>query len=85
MRRPEIDDPDLPLSRLFDHWPDTAGPFLSHRMLCFGCPIAPFHTITDACAEYELDEEAFRKELRAAAADAVILPLRRAGPAGAAT
>lgn len=48
-------------------WPATAGGFLRHRMLCFGCPIAPFHTVIDAVAEYRLDEDAFRDELRAAA------------------
>jgi hybrid cluster-associated redox disulfide protein len=61
-----IDDPGLPLQRLFGCWPATARVFLAHRMLCFGCPIAPFHTVVDACAEYRLDESAFRAELRAA-------------------
>lgn len=73
MRRPSIDDPDLPLSQLFELWPATAQVFLARRMLCFGCPIAPFHTVIDACAEYRLDEDAFREELRAAALSA--LPL----------
>lgn len=66
--RHDIDDPDLPLARLFERWPATPQVFLSRRMLCFGCPIAPFHTVIDACAEYGLDEGAFRAELRAAAA-----------------
>jgi hybrid cluster-associated redox disulfide protein len=66
MRGPKIDDPDLPLRLLFDHWPQTAEVFLAHRMACFGCPIAPFHTVIDACAEYRLDEPTFRAELRAA-------------------
>ena len=74
-RRPNIDDPELPLSRLFQHWPDTAGVFLTRRMLCFGCPIAPFHTVIDACAEYGLDEDAFRNELRGVAAEAATPPL----------
>lgn len=67
MPRVPIDDPDLPLSRLFELWPDAAGPFLAGRMLCVGCPIAPFHTVIDACHEYALDEESFRARLRAAA------------------
>lgn len=68
MFNPRMDDPDLPLGLLFSQWPATAGVFLSHRMACFGCPIAPFHTVTDACAEYGLDETMFRAELRAAVA-----------------
>ena len=67
MEPPSIEDPDLPLSRLFDLWPETGHVFLEARMLCFGCPIAPFHTVLDACREYRLDEEAFRRLLRAKA------------------
>lgn len=64
MRHPDIDDPDLPLSELFAEWPDAALVFLERRMLCPGCLIAPFHTIMDACAEYGLDEDDFRAEVK---------------------
>lgn len=66
MRDPAMDDPDLPLRLLFELWPETAQVFLSRRMVCFGCPIAPFHTVIDACAEYRLDEAVFRAALQAA-------------------
>lgn len=66
MRRPRLDDPDLPLGVLFDHWPEAAQAFWTRGMLCFGCPIAPFHTVIDACAEYRLDEAMFRAEVLAA-------------------
>lgn len=62
-----IDDPDLPLSRLFERWPAAGEVFLARGMLCFGCPIAPFHTVIDACLEYSLDEETFRAKVREAA------------------
>jgi len=71
MPRPDIDDPDLPLADLFHAWPEAAPVFLEKRMLCPGCPIAPFHTVIDACAEYRLDEQDFRKELRRAAGSPV--------------
>jgi hybrid cluster-associated redox disulfide protein len=67
MNELSIDEPDLTLLMLFSRWPATVSAFQSHRMLCFGCPIVPFHTITDACEEYGLDEVVFRAELRAAA------------------
>jgi hybrid cluster-associated redox disulfide protein len=70
MTRASIDDPDLPLSALFGAWPMAGSVFIAHGMLCFGCPIAPFHTVVDACAEYRLDEDAFRAELRRAVAEA---------------
>lgn len=67
MSGPRIDDPDLPLGALFSRWPATVAVFLTQRMACFGCPIAPFHTVVDACAEYRLDEAGFRARLCAAA------------------
>ncbi|PVB61500.1 DUF1858 domain-containing protein [Labrenzia sp. 011] len=67
MQQAKIDDPDLPLTLLFRVWPQTPSVFIRHRMLCYGCPIAPFHTVIDACREYDLDEQVFRAELRAAA------------------
>lgn len=63
MRRPDFDDPDLPLSDLFAEWPEMAKAFWDRRMLCPGCPVAPFHTISEACDEYGLEEAAFREEL----------------------
>ena len=68
MTDPDIESADLPLQTLFARWPASATVFLSHRMLCFTCPIAPFHTVVDACQEYDLDEAQFRCELRAALA-----------------
>ena len=59
------DNPDVPLAELFRAYPETASAFLRHRMICPGCPIAPFHTVIDACLEYGLEEEEFRKELEA--------------------
>lgn len=67
MRRPHLDDPDMPLDRLMSIWPETITVFLRHKMLCVGCMINPFHTVTDACQEYGLDEEVFRAELHRAA------------------
>ena len=67
MRGPRLDDPDLPLRLVFEHWPEVAAIFRGQRMACFGCPIAPCHTVIDACAEYGLDEIAFRAALQAAA------------------
>lgn len=75
----DIHDPDLPLAELFRHWPEAALPFLVRRMACVGCPIAPFHTVSDACAEYALSERRFRSEIEAA-----VRPRRSEPPAGAA-
>ncbi|WP_202356008.1 DUF1858 domain-containing protein [Mesorhizobium sp. 113-3-3] len=39
---------------------------LQNGILCVGCPIASFHTISDAAREHELDEEKLGCELRTA-------------------
>ncbi|WP_299687116.1 DUF1858 domain-containing protein [uncultured Tateyamaria sp.] len=66
MREMKIDDPDMPLADLMTRWPETIPVFARHRMLCVGCLVSPFHTLVDACREYDLDEDAFVAELLAA-------------------
>ena len=39
---------------------------LQHGMLCVGCPIASFHTVSDAAREHDLNEEQLGSDLRAA-------------------
>ena len=68
MRALELGDPDMFLSDLMTRWPQTIPVFVRHKMLCVGCLVNPFHTIVDACAEYDLDEDAFLAELIEAAA-----------------
>jgi hybrid cluster-associated redox disulfide protein len=67
MKQHSIDDPDMPLDTLMSLWPETVAVFLRHKMLCVGCMISTFHTVVDACIEYDLDEWVFRAELHAAA------------------
>jgi len=69
MRHPEYDDPDLTLADLITLWPQTVSVFLRHRMLCVGCLVNPFHTVTDACTEYRLNETVFLEELRSVIAE----------------
>lgn len=52
MRRTNIDD--LSLAELMSKWPSTIRVFLDYRMHCIGCPIAPFHTLSDAVEEHSL-------------------------------
>lgn len=77
----DIDDPNLPLVEIFRLWPRVAQVFRQHGATCVGCPIAPFHTVSDVCAAYCLDEAGFRNALRTALAEASA-PRRSAPPAG---
>lgn len=61
-----LENPDLTLDEVMKRWPQTIPVFLSHKMLCVGCLVNPFHTIADACTEYGLVEESFRCELEQA-------------------
>ncbi len=65
MTGPDIETSDLSLQARFDRSPDTASVVLSRRMMCFGCPIAPFHTVVDACLASHLNAACFRRALRA--------------------
>ena len=56
------------VDEIMRRWPATIRIFLDFRMLCVGCPIAPFHTVTDACREYHIELGAFLAALREAAA-----------------
>ena len=55
---------DLSVMEIMDHWPATLAVFMRHRMLCIGCMVAPFHTLSDACLEHHLDEQQIIEELR---------------------
>lgn len=53
---------------IMERWPETLGVFIDNCMLCVGCPIAPFHTVHDACQEHGLDESTILAQLDAAIA-----------------
>ena len=67
MREMKLDNPDMPLADLMTRWPETIPVFMRHKMVCVGCLVSPFHTIVDACREYDLDEDRFVAEVREAA------------------
>lgn len=66
MRGKQTIDPDMPVNEIMHRWPATIAVMVRHGMLCIGCPIGPFHTVTDACVEHGLEEQAFVRELEQA-------------------
>ncbi len=50
--------------------PAAARVLLDHGMHCVGCPIAPFETLADACAIYQLDVADLIAELASATEEA---------------
>jgi hybrid cluster-associated redox disulfide protein len=56
------------MDEMMRRWPPTIRVLVRHRMLCVGCPIASFHTLSDAAREHGMDEKSLRRELEAAIA-----------------
>lgn len=54
----------LTVAEVLQRWPQTVGVFLRHRMACVGCVIAPFETLSEVTAIYELNPDQFLQELR---------------------
>jgi hybrid cluster-associated redox disulfide protein len=50
-------------------WPAAIHVFMRNQMLCIGCPVGTFHTVSDACAAHGLDQETFWQELFTATRD----------------
>ncbi|WP_246678126.1 DUF1858 domain-containing protein [Mesorhizobium sp. B1-1-7] len=63
--KPRYSD-DVTIDAIMREWPATIRVVLQHGMLCVGCPIAPFHTISEAAREHGLSEESLRFDLDAA-------------------
>ena len=55
---------EMSMDEIMRAWPGTIGVILRHRMHCVGCPIAPFHTISDACREHGVDEALFLDDIK---------------------
>jgi hybrid cluster-associated redox disulfide protein len=46
--------------------PEVITVLMKNRMHCVGCLLTPFHTISDAAVEHEIDEDALIAQLKAA-------------------
>ena len=57
----------MTVSEIMTRWPATMRLFIDRRLLCVGCPIAPFHLLCDVAAEHRVDE----RDLVAAVRDLV--------------
>jgi len=53
---PPMFDPLLSMDEVMRRWPATLPVIMKHRMLCIGCPIGPFHTVSEACSAHGLNE-----------------------------
>ena len=56
-------NPDMVVDDIMRKWPATVIVVLRHKMLCVGCPIGAFHTVTEACREHQIDVARFMADL----------------------
>ena len=57
---------DATMDEIMRRSPAAIRVVLQHGMLCVGCPIASFHTVSEAAREHGLNEESLRFDLHAA-------------------
>lgn len=62
---PQRYNEEMTIDEIMRRWPQTIPMILRYRLLCFGCPVAPFHTVLDAIREHDIDGLEFRRELHA--------------------
>ena len=56
-------DETMSIDVIMRTWPETIHVILRHHMLCVGCPVAPFHTVTDVCREHGVDKALFLRDI----------------------
>lgn len=57
---------DATMDEIMSWSPAAIRVVLQHGLLCVGCPIASFHTVSDAAREHDLNEEQLSSDLQAA-------------------
>jgi hybrid cluster-associated redox disulfide protein len=66
VKKPGSINPDMVIDEIMRRWPATVAVVLRYRMLCVGCPIGTFHTVTEACREHQINEGDFLVALESA-------------------
>lgn len=62
-------DPKATISEVLNRHPSAMRVFIDHGMACIGCVVAPYHTLEEACTEYDLMVEGFLHEMAEATSD----------------
>ncbi len=53
----------LSVAEIMARWPQSVSVFLSRRLDCVGCSMAPFETLAEVIEIYHLPQEVFLNEL----------------------
>jgi hybrid cluster-associated redox disulfide protein len=58
---------DMTMDAIMREWPATIRVILDHGLLCVGCPVASFHTLSEAAREHSVDESSLVRDIQIAA------------------
>ncbi len=56
---------DMPIGEVVEKYPQAAGVFLRHGLMCFGCAIAQFENVEQGAVAHGINVEALMKDLNA--------------------
>ena len=57
----------MTMNAIMREWPATIRVILDRGLLCVGCPVASFHTLSEAAREHSVDESSLFSDIRIAA------------------
>ena len=59
-------NPEMTVDEMMRTWPSTIPVVIRNQMLCVGCPVGIFHTLSEACHAHDLDQQRVATELEIA-------------------
>lgn len=57
----------MTMDAIMREWPATIRVILDHGLLCVGCPVASFDTLSEAAREHSVDESSLVRDIQIAA------------------
>ncbi len=63
MARKPPDKFDMLIDDAMRKWPETLPVLIRYNMQCIGCPLANFHTVSDAAVEHNMEDTAFLDDM----------------------
>lgn len=58
---------EMTMDAIMREWPASIRVIVDHGLLCVGCPVASFHTLSEAAHEHSVDEGPLFRDIQIAA------------------
>jgi hybrid cluster-associated redox disulfide protein len=56
----------MTMDAIMREWPATIRVILDRGLLCVGCPVASFHTLSEAAREHSVDQRSLDRDIQIA-------------------